>query len=149
MQETWVWSLIQEDPTCHEQLSPCATPMKPVLQSPRASTTEPTCPRTCSNTREAATVRSPLTTTREKPTQQWRSSTASNKQTNKTETMPGRLLWRATTAWLRTLPGSVVLQPGFPRSPSCPGQSTDALKHSQKPFPKPSSGSHFRNDGDF
>jgi len=28
---TWIWSLIWEDPTCHRQLSPCATTTEPML----------------------------------------------------------------------------------------------------------------------
>ena len=31
MQETWAWSLVQEDPTCVEQLSPRTTSIEPVL----------------------------------------------------------------------------------------------------------------------
>ena len=45
MQETWVQSLGQEDPTCWEQLSPCATTTEPVLQSPGAADAGPARPR--------------------------------------------------------------------------------------------------------
>ena len=42
MQETWIQSLIQEDPTGREQLSLCPATTEPVLQSLGATTTEPT-----------------------------------------------------------------------------------------------------------
>ena len=52
-QETWVQSLIQEDPTCY-RTSLCTTTTEPVLLSPCSATTElpcrqllrPACPRT-------------------------------------------------------------------------------------------------------
>ncbi|KAG5201875.1 hypothetical protein JEQ12_004638 [Ovis aries] len=40
------------------QLSPCTTAIEPVIKSPGAATTEPTCPRACSPQREAIAVRS-------------------------------------------------------------------------------------------
>ena len=40
LQETWVWSLIWEDPTYLEQLSLCTTNTEPVSQSLGALTTE-------------------------------------------------------------------------------------------------------------
>ena len=51
-------------PHAAEQLNPCPTTIEPVLLSP------------CSATGEAAAMRSPRTTTREKPAQQWRPRTA-------------------------------------------------------------------------
>ena len=42
MQETWVQSLIWEDPQAAEQLSLC-TSTEPVLWSPGAATAEPEC----------------------------------------------------------------------------------------------------------
>ena len=45
MQGTRVQALVWEDPTCVEQLSPCATTTEPALQSPRATTTEAHMPR--------------------------------------------------------------------------------------------------------
>ena len=52
MQETLVRSLIQEDPHASEQLS-CA-PIKPVLWSLGAATTELGCPRACAMQQEKA-----------------------------------------------------------------------------------------------
>ena len=46
MQETQVWSLMQEDPTCPEQLNPCATTTESVLWSQGAVNTETHVPRT-------------------------------------------------------------------------------------------------------
>ena len=46
-QATQVRSLVRDDPTCLEQLSPWATTAEPVLSSPQATTTEPTHPGTC------------------------------------------------------------------------------------------------------
>ena len=70
-QETQVPSLIQEYPTCHGGTKPmrqnywsCALELQ--VLSPCASTTEAcVCYRLCSATREATTMRSPHTTTRE------------------------------------------------------------------------------------
>ena len=45
MQGTRVQALVREDPTCTEQLSPCATTTEPVLWSPQATTTEAHVPR--------------------------------------------------------------------------------------------------------
>ena len=39
-QETWVWSIVQEDLTAAKKLSPYATSNKPVLWSSQAETTE-------------------------------------------------------------------------------------------------------------
>lgn len=38
MQETWVWALIWEDSTCHDQLSWVATTIEPKLLSPHVAT---------------------------------------------------------------------------------------------------------------
>jgi len=62
-------SLVEEDPTCHGKLSPCATAAGSVLYSPRATTNAPVCcsyrslstESPCSATR-AATPTSPHTT---------------------------------------------------------------------------------------
>ena len=55
-------------PHALRQLIPDATTIKPVLQSPRASTTEVCLPQSlCPATREATAVRSLCTTTREQP----------------------------------------------------------------------------------
>ena len=43
MQETWVQSLIWEDPICRRAARPCTTTTEPVLQSLGAETTEPPC----------------------------------------------------------------------------------------------------------
>ena len=72
VQGTWVRALVQEDPTCRGATKPCSTTTEPALQSPRATTTEPTChnypsPRAqspCSTMREATTVRSWHTATK-------------------------------------------------------------------------------------
>ena len=46
--ETWVLSLISEDPNAVEQLSPCTTATEPELKSPGAATTEiPLAPVVC------------------------------------------------------------------------------------------------------
>ena len=86
-------------PRAIEQLS-LGTTIEPVFGSQGLATTEPMCSNSwspsvqipCSTTREASTVRSPYTTsgekpplitTTEKPEQQQRPSTAKSKQTNK------------------------------------------------------------------
>ena len=69
-QETHVRSLVWEDTTSTEQLSPCATTTEPVFQSLTATIAEHMCcnhrdpraPEPCSATREATAVRSPCTT---------------------------------------------------------------------------------------
>ena len=91
MRETWVQFLIWEDPTCPGAVEPVCHTMACALE-PRHGTTEG--PATaeggvlqslCSPTREATAVRSPCTTTgekpqlvetREKPAQQQRPRTA-------------------------------------------------------------------------
>ena len=66
MQETWVQSLVWEDPTCVEQL--CATDIEPVLQSLGTTTTEAHTPYSlCSTTGEVTAMRS-LCTARVAPT---------------------------------------------------------------------------------
>ena len=77
MQVTRVQALVREDPTCHEQLSPCTT------------TTEAHAPRArAPQQREATAMRSLRTTTKSSPrspqlektrVQQRRSNTAQNK----------------------------------------------------------------------
>ena len=58
------WS--EKIPHAKEQLSPCATSIKPVLQRPGNTTTEVCPPKSQrSATSEATTMRSPRTTTRE------------------------------------------------------------------------------------
>ena len=64
MQKTWVQSLIQENPTCMEELSPCTTTAEPSPSSPQALTTGPTTEawalRACSAQQEKTTpVRNP------------------------------------------------------------------------------------------
>ena len=61
---TQIWSLVQEDPTCCGQLSPCTTTTEPSLKSLWATTTEPEGPRAHSVQREA-TTNSPSTSARE------------------------------------------------------------------------------------
>ena len=46
MQETWVWSLIRENPICHRATEP-ATSTEPVLQILRAATSEAHAPQVC------------------------------------------------------------------------------------------------------
>ena len=73
MQETWVWSLIPEDPICQRATEPvCTTTIEPVPYSLGTTTTEPTHHRA-----HALQWRvPPLLASREKPTQQWRPSMA-------------------------------------------------------------------------
>ena len=81
-QETWVWSRIQEDSTCRG----AATPVGHSYWAQAPQLLKPAGP--CSATGEATAVRSPstatreqprLATAREKPSQQWKFSTAKNK----------------------------------------------------------------------
>ena len=43
MQETWVWSLIQEDPMCGRAAKSRGTTTEPVLYTLGATVTEPMC----------------------------------------------------------------------------------------------------------
>ena len=80
------WSGKIPHPT--KQLSPCATTIQPVLQSPGAAATEACAPcLLCSTAREATATRNPeptageqplFNTTREKPVKQQRPSAAKN-----------------------------------------------------------------------
>ena len=85
MQETWVPSLIWEEPTGHEATKLVRHKLtEPVLWSLGVATTEAHVPWSPRTTREDSAVRSPnktrgyplLTTTKEKPTWQQRPSTA-------------------------------------------------------------------------
>ena len=77
MQETWVQSLVQEDPTCLRAAKPvhrnywacmCSRAGELPLRSPDASATEVCTPQSpCSAPREATTTRSPHTTIRDWP----------------------------------------------------------------------------------
>ena len=68
IQGTQVRSLVQEDPTCRGATNLCVTTTKPVLQSPRATTTEAHVPRARAlQQREATAMRSPRTTTKSSP----------------------------------------------------------------------------------
>ena len=76
MQETWVWSLVQEDSTCRRATKPLChkywSPFKSCLQ---AATTEPVCrnhwsphlPKAYALRREATTIRSPHAATKRSP----------------------------------------------------------------------------------
>ena len=63
MQKTWVQSLIQENPTCMEELSPCTTTAEPSPSSPQTLTTEPTTEaqalRACSAQEKITPIRNP------------------------------------------------------------------------------------------
>ena len=63
MQETQVWSLVQEDShKPRKKLSLCTRTTEPVLQSPGTVATETSGPESpCSATRVATAVRSPST----------------------------------------------------------------------------------------
>ena len=84
VQETRAQSLIWEDPTCqratelvHNYYWDCA--LEPESHKYWSHKLEAQAPYSlCSATTEAITVRSPHTTTREKPAEQWRLSTAKN-----------------------------------------------------------------------
>ena len=100
MQGTWIWSLIQEDPTCPGATKLCTTTVEPTAWEPHPLS--PSAPATDahalqslrSTTREATCIEKPAQgdqrivpayTTRETPTQQQRPNTAQNKskQVNK------------------------------------------------------------------
>ena len=69
MQETWVRSLIWEDPTCCRAIKPdCSTTVEAVLWSLGTAPTEPTSCRVLHNTRNHCKKQPPLAATREKPT---------------------------------------------------------------------------------
>ena len=65
VQETWVQSLVWEDPTCCWAAKPWATAIEPVLWSLGITTTEPLPRAWCSVAREATAVGSPHAETRE------------------------------------------------------------------------------------
>ena len=68
MQGTWVWSLVWEDLTCHGATKPMC--LFYWARVPRASALQ----------REATSVRSVRTTTRDSPLQQWRHSISKDKE---------------------------------------------------------------------
>ena len=68
MQETWVRSLVREDPTCPRVTEAHVPPIEPVLQSLGTTTTETLHPRAhASTSKEPTAMRSLHTTTREQP----------------------------------------------------------------------------------
>ena len=84
MQETWVRSLVREDPTHLEAtksvLHNCwVSAREPESHRPCVATIEAHRPQSRRNTREATARGSWSAGTREKPTRQWRLSTAKNK----------------------------------------------------------------------
>ena len=73
MQETQVWSRVREDPACCEATKPmCHDSWSPHVLEPMAQNKR--CPRTAPREETLHTA------TREKPSQQWRPSTAKNKE---------------------------------------------------------------------
>ena len=82
MQETWVWSLIWEDPTCCGAIYPCTTTTELVLQSHKPQLLKLTHPRACALQQEKPLHcnqrGAPTATTREKPEQRPRPSRDKN-----------------------------------------------------------------------
>ena len=81
VQETWVRPLVEEESTCHGTAKPVCHNYWACAPEPGKATNTEACTsqNLCSATRGAAAVRSPPTTTREKPAWQWRPRTAKNK----------------------------------------------------------------------
>ena len=110
------WWLSGKESTCHcrrrgfdpwsrkiphgvEQQSLRTTTAEPVLESLGAATTEARVPYSlCSTAREITAVRSPHTTTKEKPAQQWRLCTAKISKYIKTNKQKG-LSWLPVSFW--------------------------------------------------
>ena len=89
VQGTWVWSLVQEDPTCCKATKPVYhNYWASGLESESCSLWSPCAWSLCSVTRKATAMRSPCTTTNSSPglsqlekahVQPWRPSTAESK----------------------------------------------------------------------
>ena len=101
--ETQVWPLIQEEPTCHRELSLCTTTTEPMLLSPgtklpgpRTQLLKPTCSSARGPQQEsyhtqkpahATREQRPLTATRGKPGQQQRYSAAKKEEPPRCHTL--------------------------------------------------------------
>ena len=85
MQETWVWSLIWEDPTCQGATEPVIHNHWACALAPGAAAAEAHVPGVCALRWEATAVRRPGTTAREQPplATQEKSHTATKTQTAK------------------------------------------------------------------
>ena len=89
MQGTWVWSLVQEDPSCRGATKPVRHNYWACALEPASHNCWSPCAWSpCSTTREATAMRSPRTATKSSPRslqlekahmQQWRPNTAKNK----------------------------------------------------------------------